>query len=132
MNGIQQQAIRIPVKHMVYNYYRGWQQVTGVTSPTLAVRFKVFQQAYVDLQLTPPATTRPGQPLRSAVRRAVADTGAQMNVMDIQTAKEMGINISSLIPSTMTMRGAARGSTLDVEGAVFVELEVPGAAIQSM
>ena len=60
------------------------------------------------------------------IRRAVTDTGAQMNVLDIQTLKEMGIDVATLAPTTMKLRGAGRGSALTVEGTIFVDVEVPG------
>ena len=63
---------------------------------------------------------------KAVVRRAVTDTGAQLNLLDIQTVKDMGIDPKSLTPTTTRMKGAGRGSKLDVEGLIFVLVEIPG------
>ena len=60
------------------------------------------------------------------MRRAVTDTGAQLNVLDLQTVKDMGIDPKSLTPTTTKIKGAGRGSKLDVEGSLFVMVEIPG------
>ena len=96
----------MPVHHMVYDYDNGWQQAAVVTSPTISVKLSVCQQAYLDLKITPPATRNPGQVAKSAVRRAVTDTGAQMNVIDAQTVKDMGVDTTTLAPTTLRLRGA--------------------------
>ena len=120
-------AVRQPIDHMVYSYERGWQQeMAAMASPTLPVRLSVCQQAYVDLQRQPPKSAAPGRALRSVVKRLVSDTGAQMNVLDGGTAKELGIDLTSIIPTMVKMNGAARGSSLKVIGVVFLDVAVPG------
>ena len=39
----------------------------------------------------------------------------QLNVLDLQTVKDMGIDPRSLTPTTTKIKGAGRGSKLDVE-----------------
>ena len=77
---------------MVYDYDRGWQQAAVMTSPTLPVRFNVYRPAYTDLKLLPPCTTVSGRLPKAVVRRAVTDMGAQLNVLDLQTVTDMGID----------------------------------------
>ena len=122
----RQRPIQVPVCHMEYDYDRGWQQSAIKPSPTLPVELSLCHRAYQDLQIPPPSTKKPGQVPRSTVRRSVADTGAQLNVMDVQTLKDMGIDEKTLAPCTVKLRGATRGSEIDVLGVVFVEVRAPG------
>ena len=55
----------------------------------------------------------------------MCDTGAQLNVMDTRTLAEMGIDITSITPTTTRIQGAARGSQLDVKGCIFLEVTIP-------
>ena len=95
---------------MVYDYDRGWQQATVFTQPTLPVRFSVYRPAYTELKLPQPRTVLSGRLPKAVVRRAVTDTGAQLNVLDLQTVKDMGIDPRSLTPTTTKIKGAGRGS----------------------
>ena len=111
---------------MVYDYDRGWQQAAVMTSPTLPVRFSVYRPAYTELKLPQPRTVVSGHLPKAVVKRAVTDTGAHLNVLDIQTVKDMGIYPRSLTLTTTKMKGAGRGSKLYVEGSIFVLVEIPG------
>ena len=123
---IRQPPARIPIAHMVYDFDRGWQQAAIMTSPTLPVRFSVCRSACTELQLSPPCTVLSGRLPKSVVKRAVADTGAQLNVLDSQTVRDMGIDPGTLTPTTTQMKGAGRSSQLDVEGSIFLSVEIPG------
>ena len=97
-----------------------------MTSLTIPVRFSIYRPAYTELKLPQPRTVVSGRLPRAVVRRAVTDTGAQLNVLDLQTVKDMGIDPRSLTPTTTKIKGAGRGSKLDVEGSLFVMVEIPG------
>ena len=64
--------------------------------------------------------------MHSAVRRAIADTGAQVNVVDVDTIRGMGLNAGSLIPTRTKIKGVAAGSKLDLLGVVFLDVRAVG------
>merc|ERR1711867_321412 len=102
----------------------GWYQTEVQRSPTMAVKFRIHRQSYTDLQLPPPRSSW-GRPPGPVVRRTVCDTGAQLNVMDTRTLAEMGIDVTSITPTSTRIMGAARGSQLDVKGCIFLEVTIP-------
>ena len=64
--------------------------------------------------------------MHSAVRRAIADTGAQVNVVDVDTIRGMGLDAGSLIPTRTKIKGVAAGSRLDLLGVVFLDVRAVG------
>ena len=56
----------------------------------------------------------------------MADTGAQVNIIDVETVKAMGLDTESLIPCTTTIKGAAAGSKMDIQGVLFLDVAAPG------
>ena len=115
----------MPVPTMVFDYDKGWHQREVQRSPSMAVKYRIHRQSYTDLQLAPPRSSW-GRPPGTVVKNTVCDTGAQLNVMDTRTLAEMGIDVTSITPTTTCIMGAARGSQLDVKGCVFLEVTIPG------
>ena len=66
------------------------------------------------------------QPIRSTVRSAIADTGAQLNIVDVDTVRSMGMDVDTLIPSTTVIKAVSAGSRLDIAGVIFLQVTTPG------
>ena len=62
-------------------------------------------------QSTVPATSR----------RKVHSTGAQINIVDAETIRAMGLDTDALITSTSVIKGAAARSHMDILGLVFLQ-----------
>ena len=120
------QPIKIPMLHMEFNYENGWMEAAPLPSPTLPVALTLHRPSYSSLRVQEPSTL-PNSLLRPAVLRAVADTGAQMDILSLMTLKEMGLDPSTLVPVKARVVGAVRGSKLDIVGGVLLDVRAPAA-----
>ena len=57
---------------------------------------------------------------------AVADTGAQMEVLSLEIVQNMGLDPCSLIPVRAKVVGASQGSKLNIVGGLFLQVRNPG------
>ena len=64
--------------------------------------------------------------LKRTVRRAIADTGAQLNIVDVDTVRSMGVDVSTVIPSTTVVKTASAGWRLDIAGVIFLQVAARG------
>merc|ERR1712082_370801 len=103
---------------MEYEVNNGWVEKPTRTSPTLPIRLSLSHRSYRELGRPPPASRVQGRSLHSAVRRAIADTGAQVNVVDVDTIRGMGLSAESLLATRTKIKGVAAGSRLDLLGVV--------------
>ena len=117
--------LRVPLCHMVFTYEDGWIEAAPRSSPTLPVSLSLHRPSYSALGLPEPPACRPGRLPSHAVRRGVADTGAQMSILDLPTLGEIGVGQESLIPVRAKVVGAVKGSQLDIKGAILLEVRGP-------
>lgn len=87
-------------------------------SPTLPVQLQLHMGTYTALQLPIPNTPRNKQVLYSKAT-AVADSGAQMNILPEQELTRLGLDRSSLLPLSTTVSGATQGSRLNILGGII-------------
>ena len=120
------QPVKVPMCHMEFTYESGWGETNPRPSPTLPVALTLHSPSYTSLDLQEPSTS-PGRLPKPTVRRAVADTGAQMDILSLATLKEMGLDPATLIPVKARVVGAVRGSKLEIVGGVLLEVRAPGA-----
>ena len=80
----------------------------------------------MELDRPEPVSQVHGRPIKRTVRRAVADTGAQLNIVDVETIHSMGVDVSSLIPSKTVVKTAAADGRLDIAGVVLLQVAAPG------
>ena len=92
----------------------------------MPVELSLCPQAYRDLNRPWPTSRIAGRQVNSTVRRSVADTGAQVNIVDAETVRAMGLDTDSLIPSSAVIKGATAGSRMDILGIVFLNVAAPG------
>ena len=109
---------RTPMCHMEYRPEEHmWVEHQPRPSQMFGIQICVDKIAYQDLTAKTPAEHR-----RAIDAAAVADTGAQMDVIDIYTMKRLGVKMAELLPVSACIGGAARGSKLNVIGAFLLSV----------
>ena len=86
----KERTYTIPLCTMEYDPDRGWVGQPARGSPRLPVELSLCEEAYIQLDRPEPSSQVHGQPIKRTVRRAVADTGAQLNIVDVDTIHSMG------------------------------------------
>ena len=56
---------------------------------------------------------------------AVADTGAQMDIVSVATIQSMGLDISSLVPVRARVFGPSRGAEIKMKGGILLRVNPP-------
>ena len=119
----------LPLLHMEFSQGPGgswnWHEATPLPSPLLKVCLSVHKSSYIHLALPLPRVL-PGQGLQPVVKEAVADTGAQMDVMSAATARGLGIDSATLLPVKARVFGASRGAEIHLLGGILLEVRPPG------
>ena len=113
--------VKVPLCHMEYTFEKGWVEKPPMSSPSLPVVLSLHSPSYSSLRLSEPTTTS-GNPPRPTVRQAIADSGAQMDIMSLSTLKEMGVDPGTLVKVRARVVGAVRGSKLNIIGGVLIEV----------
>ena len=122
----KERTYTIPLCTMEYDPDRGWVGQPARGSPRLPVELSLCEEAYIQLDRPEPSSQVHGRPIKRTVRRAVADTGAQLNIVDVETIHSMGEDVSSLIPSNTVVKTAEAGGRLDIVGVIFLQVAAPG------
>ena len=117
--------LRVPLLHLLHTS-EGWKEAPPRSSPTLPVSLSLHPPSYTALGLPEPAASRPGRLPCRTTRRSVADTGAQMSILDLASLSDIGVEEKSLIPVKAKVVGAVKGSQLDIRGALLLEVKGPG------
>ena len=121
-------SVRIPLCHMEYmegpDGSWAFREIGPLPSPQLKVKMQLDTDAYTAHNLPPPQLLHPGKP-RPVTSLGVADTGAQMDICDLATAKSVGVDIASLLPVKARVFGATREAELKIVGAMFVKISHP-------
>ena len=120
--------VRIPLCHMEYKQVMGgtWEfrEAKPLPSPQLRVKLELHTETYHTMDLPAPNAVS-GHTHRSTIDQAVADTGAQMDICSVSTAKSMGLDTSSLLQVQARVCGATRESEILIVGAIFLEVQHP-------
>jgi hypothetical protein len=115
---------QVPLCHMEFSDEgRGWQEAAPPSSPTLSVALSLSLSSYREMNLQ-----EPDRRTRSTVVSAVADTGAQMDILSLPALRAIGLDPASLVPVKARVSGAVRGSKLDILGCVLLEVQGPAAS----
>ena len=114
--------------HMEYNHNLAtWMERSPQTSPTLSVALQLHEHTYVHLGIPRPMAhprcePQFGQTTASpkVFTQALADTGAQVDVLTLGTLSSLGIDPRTLIEVQVRAGGAVQGSQLDIKGGIFL------------
>ena len=127
--GMCRQSATVPLCHMEYVEGPGqawsWQEATPLASPLLPVSLSIHAPSYSLLDLPQPQLLS-RRPPPAANGEAVADTGAQMDICSVATAKSLGVDINSLLPVRARVFGASRGAEIQILGGMFLEVGPAG------
>ena len=120
--------VRIPMCHM--EYCKGqdgtwaFRETGPLASPQLQVRLELHTDTYDSLSLPLP-TRAAGQRETGVEQAGVADTGAQMDICSVSTARAMGWDITSLLPVKARVFGASKDAELKILGGIFLDVRPP-------
>ena len=112
----------IPLCHMEYDPILGWQETPPMDSPTVKTCLRLHLDTY-DAMSLPPPSTRQGKRTISMKSVAVADTGAQMNILPVQELEKLMIDSTTLLPVRTAVSGATKGSRLNIIGGLFLSVK---------
>ena len=119
------QHVRVPLCHMEFTAEHGWQEASPPGNPTAPVTISAHLSTYSTLGLAPPTSTSPRVAMSSATIDAIADSGAQMNIISARTLAQMQISEGSLLPVKVRVHGAVQGSKLQILGGIFLHVADP-------
>ena len=111
----------IPLCHMEHDPILGWQETTPMDSPTVKTCLQLHLDTYAAMSLPPPHTQH-GKRAVSMTTMAIADTGAQMNIIPVQELEQLKINLTTLLPVQTAVSGATKGSRLNIVGGLFLSV----------
>ena len=112
----------IPLCHMEHDPILGWQETTPMDSPTVKTCLQLHLDTYAAMSLPPPHTQH-GKRAVSMTTMAIADTGAQMNIIPVQELEQLKINLTTLLPVQTAVSGATKGSRLNIVGGLFLSVK---------
>jgi hypothetical protein len=116
-----------PLCHMEYEEGRdgawAWREARPMASPQMPVSLALHGASYDSMKLPRPRLL-PGSAVRPVVM-AVADTGAQMDVLSATTAMSLGLDTASMMPVRARVFGASGGAQIEMLGGVFLEVRPP-------
>ena len=110
----------LPVPHHSYDIEsKQWKQKSPNPSPTITVSVQVDRKAYKELNLNPPRLVKKNSAGHARARKATADTGAQLTVVNVRELMALGIKKDSIFPLATTVNTVTKAS-VDLLGGVFV------------
>ena len=112
----------IPLCHMEYDPILGWQETPPRDSPTVKTCLRLHLDTY-DAMSLPPPSTRQGKRAVSMKAVAIADTGAQMNILPLQELEKLMVDTTTLLPVRTAVSGATKGSRLNIIGGLFLSVK---------
>ena len=120
----QAQTFQVPLCYMEETS-EGWQETNPPANPTVAVNLSAHLPTYSQLNLAPPTSHHPKQPLQAATMESIADSGAQMNIIPARIIANMQVSLGSLLPVKARVHGAVQGSRLNILGGIFLHVQDP-------
>ena len=131
--GLSRQSARLPLCHMEYVEGPGqtwsWKETVPLASPLLPVSLQIHAPSYSLLDLPQPKTVANTPLLKqpsTVEEQVVADTGAQMDICSMSTAKSLGVDTNSLLPVRARVYGASKNAEIQILGGIFLEVRPPG------
>ena len=113
------------LSHHVFSKQRGWLRQSAKAKPMVLVQARVYQSAYMALQMQPPSTVT-----RVSEGYHLADTGASICLGSKQFMWSLGLDVGDLTPCDMTVCGA-NSANISVLGAVLVEFACKSTPLRS-
>ena len=103
-----------------------WVRALPRSSPQLALRATVSHAAYKELGIRAPSSHKETDII------VTTDSGAQISVMPLKDLRALHLSQSDLIPVNARVAGAAKNSTIDVVGVVFLNIKYKGENTDTM
>ena len=111
----------LPIPHYLYDKeIRQWQQRAPKPSPTVTVTAQLDKMAYAELHLNLPKLVKKPGAGYSRARRATADTGAQLTVINSRELQALGIKKETIFPIATSVNTVTK-SNIDLIGGVFLK-----------
>ena len=102
------------VDNLVFDPHTGWQLKNSKAQPMVKLKARVDVDAYKQIGYTCPS-------IKPTMLQCISDTGAQSCLMGLNTAKQLGLKESDLVPVSRKMR-AVNNEDIALNGAVFLTL----------
>ena len=110
----------LPLPHHKYDKMaRQWKKTPPNPSPTLTVSVQVDRSAYKELQLSPPQFVKRNSAGHARERKATADTGAQLTVINVKELMALGVKKESIFRLATSVSTVTRAS-VDLVGGIFL------------